>query len=215
MYTSIHSNNVKVQQIIILQQIGCATDSCAKVQQIMHMLAWSVIERVIESQILSQSRTQTQVRRISRFPSHTDLLLKVVVFLTQSYFMAFEDFLYAAQTCMFSLWYFCTLWCLSGLLIWMKKAFFRIEKRKSYRFDAAWGWESLFYFQTVPLSVLLLLENLISEVLSDLSCLISCIRFNVIDWFICVGRQSLQRRRSIPALTLILVQLRATWITWC
>ncbi len=37
MYTSIHSNNVKVQQIINLQQIGCATDSCAKVQQIMHM----------------------------------------------------------------------------------------------------------------------------------------------------------------------------------
>ncbi len=58
-------------------------------------------QKVIESQILSQSRTQTQVRRISRFPSHTDLLLKVVVFLTQSYFMAFEDFLYAAQTCMF------------------------------------------------------------------------------------------------------------------
>ncbi len=37
MYTSIHSNNVKVQQIIHLQLIGCATDSCAKVQQIMHM----------------------------------------------------------------------------------------------------------------------------------------------------------------------------------
>ncbi len=37
LYTSIHSNNVKVQQIIHLQQIGCATDSCAKVQQIMHM----------------------------------------------------------------------------------------------------------------------------------------------------------------------------------
>ncbi len=32
MYTSIHSNNVKVQQIINLQQVGCA-----KVQQIMHM----------------------------------------------------------------------------------------------------------------------------------------------------------------------------------
>ncbi len=37
MYTSINSNNVKVQQIINLQQIGCATDNCAKVQQIMHM----------------------------------------------------------------------------------------------------------------------------------------------------------------------------------
>ncbi len=68
-----------------------------------------------------------------------------------------------------------------------EKAFFRIEKRKSYRFEAAWGWESLFIFNRF-FECVIAAGKLDFRGVSDLSCLISCIRFNVIDWFICVGR---------------------------
>ncbi len=95
-----------------------------------------------------------------------------------------------------------------------EKAFFRIEK-ESHTSLTQHEDEKVFFIFNRSFECVIAAGKLDFRGLSDLSCLIYCIRFNVIDWFICVGRQSLQRRRSIPALTLILVQLRATWITWC